>query len=122
MARRRVAILGSTGSIGTQTLDVVAAEAAGFEIVALGAGSSVELLAAQAQQVRPQVVGLADDTRAAELQALLPPGLEVDTWDGRAWVGLIPFSMRRISFTHSRLSRPSSPTSRSSSRPGRCGS
>ncbi|MEY4079741.1 MAG: hypothetical protein RL430_171 [Actinomycetota bacterium] len=32
------------------------------------------------------------------VQALLPPGLEVDTWGGRAWVGLIPFSMRRISF------------------------
>ena len=32
------------------------------------------------------------------VQALLPPGLEVDTWNGRAWVGLIPFSMRRISF------------------------
>ena len=32
------------------------------------------------------------------VQALLPRGLAVDTWDGRAWVGLIPFSMRRISF------------------------
>ena len=32
------------------------------------------------------------------VQALLPEGLEVDTWGGRAWVGLIPFSMRNISF------------------------
>ena len=32
------------------------------------------------------------------VQALLPPGLEVDTYNGRAWVGLIPFSMRDISF------------------------
>ena len=30
--------------------------------------------------------------------ALLPPGLDVDTWEGRAWVGIVPFSMRRISF------------------------
>lgn len=32
------------------------------------------------------------------VQRLLPPGLEVDTFDGRAWVGLVPFSMRKISF------------------------
>ena len=38
------------------------------------------------------------DYDPAEVQALLPSGLEVDTWDGRAWVGLIPFSMRNISF------------------------
>ena len=31
-----------------------------------------------------------------EVQALLPPGLEVDTFDGSAWVGLIPFSMKNI--------------------------
>ena len=35
---------------------------------------------------------------AAVVQALLPEGLEVDTFDGSAWVGLIPFSMRNISF------------------------
>ncbi|MFM7063328.1 MAG: 1-deoxy-D-xylulose-5-phosphate reductoisomerase, partial [Actinomycetes bacterium] len=72
-----VAVLGSTGSIGTQTLDVVAAEPDRFEVVALGAGSSVELLAAQAQQVRPKVVGLADASRAAELRSLLPAGTEL---------------------------------------------
>ena len=33
-----------------------------------------------------------------EVQALLPAGIEVDTFDGKAWVGLIPFSMRNISF------------------------
>ena len=35
---------------------------------------------------------------ASVVQALLPEGLEVDTYDGSAWVGLIPFSMRNISF------------------------
>ncbi|NCX05723.1 MAG: DUF2071 domain-containing protein, partial [Actinobacteria bacterium] len=35
---------------------------------------------------------------ASVVQALLPEGLEVDTFDGSAWVGLIPFSMRNISF------------------------
>ena len=38
------------------------------------------------------------DYDPAAVQELLPPGLRVDTWDGRAWVGLIPFSMRGISF------------------------
>ena len=73
-----VAVLGSTGSIGTQTLEVVAAEADRFEIVALGAGSSVEALAAQARVVRPRMVALADAGRAAELKELLPPGVALE--------------------------------------------
>lgn len=72
-----VAVLGSTGSIGSQTLDVVRAEPDRFEVVALGAGSSVEALAAQAAEVRPRVVALADTARAAELKELLPPGTEL---------------------------------------------
>ena len=73
-----VAVLGSTGSIGTQTIDVVAAESDRFEIVALGAGSSVEVLARQAWQVRPRVVALADADRAAELKELLPSGIAIE--------------------------------------------
>lgn len=73
-----VAVLGSTGSIGTQTIDVVAAERDRYEIVALAAGSSVEALAQQANAVRPQVVGLADDARAGELKELLDPGIEIE--------------------------------------------
>lgn len=73
-----VAVLGSTGSIGTQTIDVVAAEADRFEIVALGAGSSVRELAAQAHAVRPQVVAIADASRAAELAGLLPAGVAIE--------------------------------------------
>lgn len=73
-----VAVLGSTGSIGTQTIDVVAEEADRFEIVALGANSSVEQLAEQARLVRPRVVALADDGRAAELKELLPPGVALE--------------------------------------------
>jgi len=72
-----VAVLGSTGSIGTQTLDVVAAEGDRYEVVALGAWSSVELLARQAAAVRPKVVAIGDPSRAAELQALVPGGTEV---------------------------------------------
>ena len=72
-----VSIAGSTGSIGTQTLEVVAAEPERFEVVAIGAHSSVDLLVAQAEAVRPKIVAIADDTRAAELEARLPPGTEV---------------------------------------------
>ena len=65
MSRTTVSIAGSTGSIGTQTLEVVAAEPDRFEVVALGAGSSVEALIEQARAVRPRVVAIADDTLAA---------------------------------------------------------
>jgi 1-deoxy-D-xylulose-5-phosphate reductoisomerase len=72
-----ISIAGSTGSIGTQTLEVVAAEPDRFEVVAIGAGSSVEALVEQANAVRPRVVAIADDTRAAELEAGVPAGTEV---------------------------------------------
>lgn len=72
-----VALLGSTGSIGTQAMDVVEAEADRFEIVALGANTSVRQLAQQAHRVRPQVVAIGDASRARELAALLPAGVEL---------------------------------------------
>ena len=53
-----VSIAGSTGSIGTQTLDVVAAEPDRFRVVALGAGSSVEALITQAKAVTTSGVRL----------------------------------------------------------------
>jgi 1-deoxy-D-xylulose-5-phosphate reductoisomerase len=72
-----ISIAGSTGSIGTQTLDVVAAEPERFEVVALGAGSSVDLLVEQAVRWSPKVVALADASRAKELEERVPPGTEV---------------------------------------------
>ncbi|MFV0317851.1 MAG: 1-deoxy-D-xylulose-5-phosphate reductoisomerase [Microthrixaceae bacterium] len=72
-----VAVLGSTGSIGTQTLDVVAADPENFEVVALGANSSVKELAQQAHRVRPDTVAIASSDHAAELKELLPVGVEL---------------------------------------------
>jgi 1-deoxy-D-xylulose-5-phosphate reductoisomerase len=72
-----VSIAGSTGSIGTQTLEVVAAEPDRFEVVALGAGTSAAALVAQAQAVRPRVVAIADASLAAEVEAGVPAGTEV---------------------------------------------
>ncbi|MFP3901740.1 MAG: 1-deoxy-D-xylulose-5-phosphate reductoisomerase [Acidimicrobiia bacterium] len=72
-----VAVAGSTGSIGTQTLDVVRAEPERFDVVALGAHSSVDRLVAQAREVRPKLVVVGDEARVHEVVAGVPSGTEV---------------------------------------------
>jgi len=72
-----VVVAGSTGSIGVQTLEVIASEPERFTVAALGAGSSVDELAAQAARWRPNVVAIADDTKADELRARVPDGTDV---------------------------------------------
>jgi 1-deoxy-D-xylulose-5-phosphate reductoisomerase len=72
-----VSLVGSTGSIGTQTVDVVTAEPERYRVVAIGANRSVERLAAQAIALRPEVVAIADSGLAAELAARVPAGTEV---------------------------------------------
>ncbi len=68
----RVAIAGSSGSIGTQTIDVVRAEGDRYRVTALGVGSSVDVLVAQARELRPEVVAVADPARRAEVADALP--------------------------------------------------
>lgn len=72
--RRRIAILGSTGSIGRQTLDVVRAYPDRFEVVALAARSNVSLLAEQAREFHPRLVACSGDAPdlQAQLDTLLP--------------------------------------------------
>jgi 1-deoxy-D-xylulose-5-phosphate reductoisomerase len=70
---RRIALLGSTGSIGRQTLEVLAAHPDAFTVVALAAGTNGALLTEQAARLRPTVVSLGDG-RAAGLD--LPIGTE----------------------------------------------
>ncbi len=74
----RVAIAGSTGSIGTQTLDVIRAEGPDrYEVVALGVGTSSAVVE-QAREFRPSVVAVADaGVRAEVAEALKPLGIEV---------------------------------------------
>jgi 1-deoxy-D-xylulose-5-phosphate reductoisomerase len=72
-----VAIAGSTGSIGTQAIDVIQAEPDCFEVVALGAWSSVDALAAQAAALHPKLVVIGDENRAADVARRVPPGTEV---------------------------------------------
>ncbi|HZO94463.1 MAG TPA: 1-deoxy-D-xylulose-5-phosphate reductoisomerase [Candidatus Baltobacteraceae bacterium] len=69
--RRKIAILGSTGSIGRQTLDVVGRHPERFEIVALAAGGNVALLAEQIARFRPRVVSTRDEDGLTELQVRL---------------------------------------------------
>lgn len=73
MAPVRVALAGSTGSIGTQTLQVVAAEPDRYELTALGAGgANVDLLVDQARQTGVKVVAVARQDVAGELAERLP--------------------------------------------------
>jgi 1-deoxy-D-xylulose-5-phosphate reductoisomerase len=71
MKRQRLAILGSTGSVGTSTLDVVARHPERFEVVGLSAFHRVDLLFAQCRQFKPRVAVMPDVARANELRELL---------------------------------------------------
>jgi 1-deoxy-D-xylulose-5-phosphate reductoisomerase len=72
-----VAVAGSTGSIGTQTIDVVRAEPDRFEIVALGAWSSADALVRQARELHPKLVVVGDASCAASVHDGVPAGTEV---------------------------------------------
>ncbi len=69
-----VAVLGSSGSIGTQTLEVVAASADQYRVSALGVDSSVDVVVDQAQVFRPDIVAVGDERAAVGLKDRLPAG------------------------------------------------
>jgi len=71
----RIAVLGSTGSIGRQTLEVIAAFPERFELVGLCAGRNAQLLAEQVQAYRPALAALADSSRMGELRSGVPSEL-----------------------------------------------
>lgn len=68
---KNVAILGSTGSIGTQTLEVVRYNSEDFKVVALSAGSNIELLEKQIREFHPKLAAVWDEKRAKELETLI---------------------------------------------------
>ncbi len=68
---RRLSILGSTGSIGVQTLAVAAANPDRFEVVALAAGQNVDRLAEQVERFSPDLVSVADEAGRDRLRARL---------------------------------------------------
>ncbi len=71
---KTLAVLGSTGSIGRSALDVAAASPDRFQVVALAAGRSVEILAEQILAHNPKLVSVSGPEEAARLKALLPRG------------------------------------------------
>jgi 1-deoxy-D-xylulose-5-phosphate reductoisomerase len=71
---KRLAILGSTGSVGVQALDVVARAPGLFEVAALAAGKNADKLAEQVRRFRPRHVAMADAAAARRLADLLGPG------------------------------------------------
>ena len=76
-ARRRVALLGATGSIGSQTLDVLRHERDAFELVAVSAASRLELLVAIAREFALTRVGVASATDVAAVKEALGEGTDV---------------------------------------------
>jgi 1-deoxy-D-xylulose-5-phosphate reductoisomerase len=73
MKKQRLAILGATGSIGTQTLDIIEHNPDLFEVYALTAGNNVELLIEQAKKFLPEVVVIANETHYNTLKEALRP-------------------------------------------------
>lgn len=77
-SRRSVTVLGSTGSIGCSTLDLVARNRENFDLAAITAHSNVEALAAQAREHRPRLAVIGQEAHYAALkEALAGTGIEV---------------------------------------------
>jgi 1-deoxy-D-xylulose-5-phosphate reductoisomerase len=76
VTQKRVAIAGSSGSIGTQTIDVVRAEPNNYRVSALAVGSSADVVIAQALLLRPELVVVTDESQRARVAAALP-GVQV---------------------------------------------
>ena len=68
---KNIAILGSTGSIGTQTLQVIDANPGRFNVEVLTANNQVELLARQARKFKPNMVVIGNEAKYSELTELL---------------------------------------------------
>lgn len=68
---KAISLLGSTGSIGTQTLDIVTHHPDQFRIVGLAAGSNVEMLAQQIRQFQPAIAAICDADKLPDLKAAL---------------------------------------------------
>jgi 1-deoxy-D-xylulose-5-phosphate reductoisomerase len=80
--KRQIAILGSTGSIGTQALEVIAEHSDLYEVYCLTANNRVELLAEQAHRFHPAAVVIANEARLDEMRKLLDDMPDVKVYGG----------------------------------------
>jgi 1-deoxy-D-xylulose-5-phosphate reductoisomerase len=90
MAIKALSLLGSTGSIGVNTLEVVRQFPERFQVTALAAGRNVRLLAQQIQEFQPQRVAVLDEESAAQLARLLATG------DAQPLIGVGPEGYQQI--------------------------
>lgn len=81
-AKRQIAILGSTGSIGTQALQVIEEHADMYEVYCLTANNKVELLAEQARRFKPAAVAIANEALYDRLKALLDDQPDIKVYAG----------------------------------------
>lgn len=68
---KAITLLGSTGSIGTQTLDILQSHPDDFRLVGIAAGNNVELLAQQVRQFKPEIVAICNESKLTELRTTL---------------------------------------------------
>jgi len=80
---KRIALLGSTGSIGVSTLDVIARNPGKFQVSAMAAGSNVEVFAEQVRRFKPEIAAIFDASKEARLKDLLA-GLDIEIVSGEA--------------------------------------
>lgn len=83
MMKKQIAILGSTGSIGTQALDVIVEHSDLYEVYCLTANNKVELLAQQARRFKPAAVVIANEARYEELRTLLADEPDIKVYAGK---------------------------------------
>ncbi|CEN26934.1 1-deoxy-D-xylulose-5-phosphate reductoisomerase [Paraclostridium sordellii] len=79
---KKISILGSTGSIGTQTLDVVRKNRDKFEVVAISANSSINLLLEQIKEFKPKYVAVYNENSAKQLKEIIPRDIKIEVLSG----------------------------------------
>ena len=89
ISRRLVSVLGSTGSIGTNTLDVIARHTDRFEVYALAAHSSVDTMLAQCLEFSPRYAVMMDEAAATSLQQRLPENTVTEVLQGESGLSAV---------------------------------
>ena len=86
---KHLSILGSTGSIGVNTLDVVSRFPDRFNVIGLAAGTNLKVLKEQIQSFKPKIVSVLTDSLALELKKSLPSGYKPEIVYGSAGITLV---------------------------------